>query len=80
MASGQNARFEYVFDFGPGPEREVLLTINTGGAIKYKKSGQTQRLQVDSDGRATFMDTVTVTKGTPAGAPFSIDVVIAEAQ
>ena len=80
LASGQNARFEYVFDFGPGPEREVLLTINTGGAIKYKKSGQTQRLQVDSDGRATFVDTVTATKGTPAGAPFSIDVVIAEAQ
>ena len=79
LRNGQSAEFQYVFAFGPGPEREVLITITTSGPIHYERAGQAQRLHVGPDGRATFVDTVKAQQGSPAGTPFTIDIAISEA-
>jgi len=76
LRSGQQASYEFEFDFGPGPKRQVTLLLNTTGPIQSKESGRRHTLAVDETGRARFAGKVQALAGTPAGAPFSITPLI----
>jgi len=72
LQSGEATDFTFDFQFPPGSQREVGVTVVVTGAVTYEQSGQLQRLRVDADGSAQLVGIVKATAATPSGLPFSI--------
>lgn len=73
LSSGQETEFVYEFDFGEGEEREVPITIDIEGPIRYEMNGVQQSLSISRAGLATYAGTIQAIQGSPTGIPFLIN-------
>lgn len=76
LSSGQETEFVYEFDFGEGEEREVPITVDIEGPIRYEMNGVQQSMLISPAGLATYAGSIQAIQGSPTGIPFSINALV----